>query len=146
MINMSAGQTMLSPRCLKELSQQMETTIYYPPYWELEDKFGFRFVAITLRQSRSASDNGWSGLLYDGQAYHFSRTYDIHVVDRVGAGDAFAAGLIYGLLSGQESAEVIEFAAAASCLKHSITGDFNMVTVDEVCSLLREGGSGRVQR
>lgn len=113
---------------------------------KLRHLFGFQYVAITLRESRSASDNGWSGLLYDGTTCHFSRSYDIHIVDRVGGGDAFAAGLIYSLLTGSAPADAVEFAVAASCLKHSVVGDFNMVTVDEVESLLKEGGSGRVQR
>ncbi len=113
---------------------------------QLTDRFGFKGVAITLRESFSASHNGWSALLYtEGQA-HFSRRYDIQIVDRVGGGDSFAAGLIHGLVSGQAPAEAIEFAVAASCLKHSIKGDYNLVTVAEVEALAGGDGSGRVQR
>jgi 2-dehydro-3-deoxygluconokinase len=106
-----------------------------------------RAVAFTLRESFSASHNGWSACLHDGQQFLMSRRYDItHIVDRVGAGDCFAAGLIYGMLSGLANQETLDFATAASCLKHSIPGDFSRVTVAEVNALLKEGGSGRVQR
>ncbi|HHV75645.1 MAG TPA: sugar kinase [Thermoanaerobacterium sp.] len=113
---------------------------------QLVERFGFKYVAITLRESRSASDNGWSALLYDGKEYYKSRKYDIHIVDRVGGGDSFGGGLIYALLSGKQPQEAIEFAVAASCLKHTIPGDFNMVAVDEVEALAGGDGSGRVQR
>ncbi len=103
-------------------------------------------VAITLRESLSASDNNWSAVLWDGKQFHQSRKYAIHVVDRVGGGDSFGAGLIYGLVTGKGTQDALEFAVAASCLKHSIIGDFNDVTVAEVESLIKEGGSGRVQR
>jgi 2-dehydro-3-deoxygluconokinase len=106
-----------------------------------------RAIAITLRESVSASHNGWSACLHDGRQFLTSRRYEItHIVDRVGAGDCFAAGMIYGMLSGLSSQETLEFAVAASCLKHSIPGDFSRVSVAEVNSLLKEGGSGRVQR
>src|SRR5665213_141922 len=106
-----------------------------------------RAIAITLRESVSASHNGWSACLHDGQRFLTSRRYEItHIVDRVGAGDCFAAGLIYGMLNGLASQETLEFAVAASCLKHSIPGDFSRVSVAEVNALLEEGGSGRVQR
>lgn len=103
-------------------------------------------VAITLRESRSASDNGWSALLAERDGHAFSRHYDISVVDRVGAGDSFAAGLVHALLDGRERQASIEFATAASALKHSIPGDFNLVTLAEVETLARGDGSGRVQR
>jgi 2-dehydro-3-deoxygluconokinase len=103
-------------------------------------------VAITLRESLSASDNNWSAVLWDGKQFYQSRKYAIRVVDRVGGGDSFGAGLIYGLVTGKGTQDALEFAVAASCLKHSIIGDFNDVTVAEVESLMREGGSGRVQR
>lgn len=106
-----------------------------------------RAIAITLRESLSASHNGWSACLHDGQHFLTSRRYDItHIVDRVGAGDCFAAGLIYGMLAGLASQETLEFAVAASCLKHSIPGDFSRLGVAEVNALLEEGGAGRVQR
>ncbi len=113
---------------------------------ELVKKFGFKKVAITLRGSISASDNNWAAMLLDGSECHFSKTYPIHIVDRVGGGDSFAAGLIYGLMKGYSSKDALEFAVAASCLKHSIEGDFNHVTVKEVETLMKGDGSGRVQR
>ena len=113
---------------------------------QLSEKFGFEKVAITLRGSISASDNEWAAMLYsDGKAY-FSPKYSVRIVDRVGGGDSFGAGLIYSLLSGYSTQDAIEFAVAASCLKHSIQGDFNFVSVDEVKSLAKGSGSGRVQR
>jgi 2-dehydro-3-deoxygluconokinase len=104
-------------------------------------------IAITLRESKSASHNGWSACLNDGKEFMLSRHYEItHIVDRVGGGDAFAGGLIYGLQALGSAREALEFAVAASCLKHSIPGDFNRFTVDEVKTLLKGDGSGRVQR
>jgi 2-dehydro-3-deoxygluconokinase len=104
-------------------------------------------IAITLRESHSASHNGWSACLNNRKEFLLSRTYDItHIVDRVGGGDSFAAGLIYGLLSLATHQDALEFAVAASCLKHSIPGDFFRSTVAEVQALLKGGGSGRVQR
>lgn len=104
-------------------------------------------IAITLRESRSASHNGWSACLHDGKNFFLSRRYEItHIVDRVGAGDSFAAGLIYGLNTLPSPGEALEFAAAASCLKHSIPGDFNRFDAREVQALIQGGGSGRVQR
>ena len=103
--------------------------------------------AITLRESHSASHNSWSGCLHNGQEFTVSRRYEItHIVDRVGGGDAFAAGLIYGLLQGMSDAGALDFAVAASCLKHSVVGDYNRVSVAEVESLMRGEASGRVQR
>lgn len=113
---------------------------------QLVDKFGFKKVAITLRESISASVNNWSALLYDGQGFYKSKKYNINIVDRVGGGDSFGAGLIYGLLSDYNMQDTIEFAVAASCLKHTIEGDFNLVSVDEVKNLAKGDGSGRVQR
>ena len=104
-------------------------------------------IAITLRESKSASHNGWSACLHNRQQFLLSRHYDItHIVDRVGGGDCFAGGLIYGLQTLGNHQDALEFAVAASCLKHSIPGDFNRFTVDEVKALLKGGGSGRVQR
>ncbi|MCR5672869.1 MAG: sugar kinase [Lachnospiraceae bacterium] len=113
---------------------------------QLEEKFGFEKVAITLRSSHSASDNDWQGMLYDGSDFYMSKKYNIHIVDRVGGGDSFGAGLICSLLSGSPAQEAIEFAVAASALKQTIEGDFNRVTVDEVKKLAGGDGSGRVQR
>lgn len=104
-------------------------------------------IAITLRESFSASHNGWSACMNNREEFMVSRRYDItHIVDRVGGGDSFAAGLIYGIQAIGNDKEALEFAVAASCLKHSIPGDFNRFTVDEVKGLLKGGGSGRVQR
>ena len=113
---------------------------------QLADRFGFSKVAITLRESLSANDNNWSAMLYDGKEYHFSKTYKIHIVDRVGGGDSFGAGLIAATLLGYDSKNSIEFAVAASCLKHAVEGDFNMVSLDEVTKLAGGDASGRVQR
>ncbi len=104
-------------------------------------------IAITLRESFSASHNGWSACLANNKEFLTSRHYDItHIVDRVGGGDSFAGGLIFGLQTLGSHQEALEFAVAASCLKHSIPGDFNRFTVDEVQALVKGGGSGRVQR
>ena len=104
-------------------------------------------LAITLRESKSASHNGWSACLFDGKDFLLSRHYEItHIVDRVGGGDPFAGGLIYGLLTLGSKQEALEFAVAASCLKHSLPGDFNRFSTDEVKTLLKGHGSGRVQR
>ena len=113
---------------------------------KLTERFGFKGVAITLRESLSASDNNWSGMLYTGGEAYFSKKYAVHIVDRVGGGDSFGGGLIYSLMNGFEPQKTIEFAVAASCLKHSIEGDFNLVTVAEVASLAGGDASGRVQR
>jgi 2-dehydro-3-deoxygluconokinase len=114
---------------------------------ELVQRFGFRTVATTLRGSRSASRNSWAAILSDGTTAWASRTYDIDpIVDRVGAGDAFSGALIYGLLNGWEEQAVVDFATAASCLKHGIPGDFNHVSVAEVSALVAGDASGRVQR
>ena len=113
---------------------------------KLAEKFGFSKVVITLRGSISANDNNWAGMLYTDGSYYFSKNYLVHIVDRVGGGDSFGAGLIYATIQGYEPHQAIEFAVAASCLKHSIEGDFNMVSVDEVVKLAGGDGSGRVQR
>lgn len=104
-------------------------------------------IAVTLRESRSASHNGWSACLNDRKHFIVSKHYEItHIVDRVGGGDSFAGGLIFGLNTMDNNQDALEFAVAASCLKHSIPGDFNRFTVEEVQSLIKGGGSGRVQR
>jgi 2-dehydro-3-deoxygluconokinase len=113
---------------------------------ELVERFDLKLVAITLRESLSASDNGWSALIHDGQECYHSRRYPIHVVDRVGGGDAFGGGLIYALLDGYSTSGAVEFAVAASCLKHTIPGDFNHAELSEVLDLVGGDGSGRVQR
>jgi 2-dehydro-3-deoxygluconokinase len=115
--------------------------------WVLAEYPHLQAIAITLRESHNASHNTWSACLNDRREFLVSRTYEItHIVDRVGGGDSFAGGLIYGLLNLPTQREALEFAVAASCWKHSIPGDFTLVTVDEVNALLKSGGSGRVQR
>lgn len=112
----------------------------------LNEKFGIPIVAITLRTSLSATDNLWAGMLYKDGEYYFSKEYPIHIVDRVGGGDSFGGGLIYAISENYSNQDTIEFAVAASCLKHSIEGDFNEVSVAEVKKLMKGDGSGRVQR
>jgi 2-dehydro-3-deoxygluconokinase len=112
----------------------------------LADRFGFKKVAITLRESFSASENSWAAMLYDGNNFYFSNKYLIHIVDRIGGGDSFSAGLVYAMMQKMPPKESLEFAVAASCLKHSIEGDFNQVSVDEVKKLASGDASGRVQR
>ena len=113
---------------------------------QLVRRFGCKKVAITLRTSLSAFDNKWAGLLYAGGKAYFSPEYLIHIVDRVGGGDSFGGGLIYALATGRKPQAAIDFAVAASCLKHSIEHDFNHVTVAEVESLAAGNATGRVQR
>jgi len=114
---------------------------------QLKAQFGFKYVAITLRESISANHNNWSAMLYDGNQAYFSKRYEIrNIVDRVGGGDSFGAGLIYGFLSELGNQESLEFAVAASCLKHSSEGDYNVVSVAEVNALAGGNASGRVQR
>ncbi|MBO4500921.1 MAG: sugar kinase [Clostridia bacterium] len=113
---------------------------------QLTERFGFKGVAITLRESFSANDNDWSAMLYTGGQAYFSKKYSIHIVDRVGGGDSFGAGLIHSLANGKGPQYALEFAVAASCLKHSVEGDYNMVSESEVEALMKGSGSGRVQR
>ncbi len=128
---------------------KVDANAYLPVCQALKNRFPqLGTIAFTLRGSISASHNSWSGLLWDGEAMHTARNYQItHIVDRVGGGDAFAAGLIYGLRShAGEPQRALDFAVAAACLKHSIPGDFNLVTVPEVEKLMGGDLSGRVSR
>ena len=113
---------------------------------QLKARFGCEKVAITLRGSITANDNNWAAMLYDGEQAYFSPTYLVHIVDRVGGGDSFGGGLIYALLQEKAPQDAINFAVAASCLKHTIEHDFNLVSVAEVEALAKGNGSGRVQR
>lgn len=114
---------------------------------QLIKRFNLKYVSISLRGSKSATVNDWSGMLYDGTKAYISRNYHIdYIVDRIGGGDAYSAGIIYGLMTGQDLQETVEFAAAAGCLKHSIHGDFNLVSFGEVQALVGGDGSGRIQR
>lgn len=122
---------------------------YFNVAKKLKDTYNFKTVSITLRESFSASKNGWSALLLDDKDCKIpyrSKRYDIEIVDRVGGGDSFTGGLIFGLLTKENTKDALEFAVAASCLKHSIPGDFNLVSIDEVEKLVKSGGSGRVER
>ncbi|MDD2301910.1 MAG: sugar kinase [Eubacteriales bacterium] len=112
----------------------------------LTERFGFQKVAITLRGSISASENNWAAMVYTNGTSYFSKEYNIKIVDRVGGGDSFGAGLIYGCLTGKSDREALEFAVAASCLKHSVEGDYNLVSAAEVEALAGGDASGRVQR
>lgn len=129
-------------------SGQINKSLYKYVAKEICDKYGCEKVAITLRESISASYNGWSGILYDSNENkpYFSSHYTMDIIDRVGGGDSFTGALIYKLITCTNYQEVIEFAVAASCLKHSIEGDFNRVTIQEVENLIKNGGNGRVQR
>ena len=110
-------------------------------------EFGLKYVVSTLRESYSASDNGWKAMIYNGETFYVSRHYEIHpIVDRVGGGDSFSAGIIHGLASGKSFDWALEFAVAASALKHTIPGDVNMVSLSEVESLMAGNANGRVER
>lgn len=119
---------------------------YKSIFKQMKERFGFKFIASTLRESFSASDNGWSALLYDGETFYHTRKYNIHLVDRGGGGASFAAGLIYSLLNNYSIEDAGEFAVAASALKQTIVGDFNLATLGEVKQLMGGDASGRVQR
>ncbi|MEO8721584.1 MAG: sugar kinase [Ginsengibacter sp.] len=119
---------------------------YKDVFQQMKKKFGFKYIASTLRQSHSASDNGWSALVYDGSEFYHSKQYEIRIIDRVGSGDSFASGFIYALASGMNLKDAAEFSVAASALKHTIPGDLNHATLSEVESLLQGDASGRVQR
>lgn len=113
---------------------------------QMVKRYGLKMQAITLRESISASRNGWSAILHDGAACYTSKYYGIDLVDRIGGGDSFAGGLIYGLCNGMEKQDALEFAVAASCIKQTIPGDFNLASKEEVLALVKGNASGRVQR
>jgi 2-dehydro-3-deoxygluconokinase len=119
---------------------------YKDVFRQMKERFGFKLIASSLRESYSASDNGWSALVYDGSEYYHTRKYQVRIVDRVGSGDSFAGGLIYGLVSGMSMPDAAEFGVAAGALKHTIPGDLNHATLSEVKDLMKGDGSGRVQR
>ncbi len=112
----------------------------------LTELFGCKYVALTLRDGSSASNNSYSGMIYHGNESVISKEYDIQIIDRIGAGDAFTAGIIYQLMRESDLKTVVEYATAAACLKHTIPGDFNLSTVKEVEMVMYGGHSGRVQR
>jgi 2-dehydro-3-deoxygluconokinase len=119
---------------------------YKDVFQQMKEKFGFKYIASTLRESHSASDNGWSALVYDGKEFYHSKQYEVRIIDRVGSGDSFASGFIYALVSGMNLKDAAEFGVAASALKHTIPGDLNHATLSEVQGLMKGDVSGRVQR
>jgi 2-dehydro-3-deoxygluconokinase len=120
---------------------------YYEIFKQMAKEFNFKYVISTLRESFSATHNGWKALIYNGEEFYESKRYDINpIIDRVGGGDSFSGGVIHGLLTKPTQGEALEFAVAASALKHTINGDFNLVSVDEVESLAGGNANGRVQR
>jgi len=134
------------PKHTDVTSGALEIDSYKEIFKEMKETFGFKMVATTLRESYSANKNGWSALLYDGDSFYQSKKYIINpIIDRVGGGDSFSGGLIHGLLT-KDKQQAIEFAVAASALKHTIPGDFNQVSEEEVLILTKGDASGRVQR
>ena len=128
-------------------SEKADAEGYYGIFKGMMKEFGFKYVVSTLRESLSATHNGWKALIYDGKEFYQSKHYDINpIIDRVGGGDSFSGGLIHGLLTKETQGEALEFAVAASALKHTIPGDFNLVSADEVESLAGGNANGRVQR
>ena len=119
---------------------------YYDVFKAMKEEFGFKYIATSLRESYSASENGWQGLLYDGKDFYSSKKYKITLVDRLGGGDAFSAGLIYSLLEKKELQYAVDFATASSALKQTIVGDFNISTLGEIERLVEGDGTGRVIR
>lgn len=124
----------------------LDIDAYCEVFKRLKEKFNFKYIGSTLRESFSASDNGWSALIYDGNEFYHSKKYNLHLVDRGGGGASFAAGMIYGILNKMSLKDTCEFATAASALKQTITGDFNLATLDEVKTLMGGDASGRVRR
>ena len=124
-----------------------EAEDYKDIFSRMQQEFGFKYVVTTLRESFSASNNGWKAMIYDGREFYTSRRYEITpIVDRVGGGDSFSAGIIHGLVNGMSQSDALEFAVAASALKHTIPGDVNMVSIKEVESLVAGHTNGRVDR
>lgn len=138
----------ISPENNNVESGKLNKTGYEYVAKKICSEYGCSMVAISLRESYSASMNGWSALLYNASEAkpYYSRQYEIQIVDRVGSGDSFTAGIIYGLIMGKSSQDIVEFAVAASCLKHTVEGDYNRTTCLEIENLLKSGGNGRVQR
>ncbi|MDE7213294.1 MAG: sugar kinase, partial [Anaeroplasmataceae bacterium] len=120
---------------------------YHKIFEQMAKEFGFKYVISTLRESFSATHNGWKALIYNGKEFYESKRYDINpIIDRIGGGDSFSGGIIHGLLTKETQGEALEFAVAASALKHTINGDFNLVSASEVESLAGGNANGRVQR
>ena len=128
------------------LNGQINTDSYEIVAKKMVDTFGLDYQAITLRESISANRNGWSAIIHDGKKCSRSQRYTIDVVDRIGAGDSFSGGLIYAISSNYKIDDALEFAVASSCLKHTIPGDFNLVSREDVLNLVKGNSAGRVQR
>lgn len=126
---------------------QTDAAGYEGIFKQMKEEFGFKYVVSTLRESFSATHNGWKALIYDGKEFYQSKRYDIDpIIDRVGGGDSFSGGLIHGMLTKETQGDALEFAVAASALKHTINGDFNLVSEAEVNALVGGSANGRVQR
>lgn len=136
----------LKPKKTDVYKGKIDIEGYKNIFRKMKEIYNFKYIGTTLRESYSASDNGWSVLVYDGKRFYQSKKYDIHLVDRGGGGSAFAAGLIFGIMSGESIEYTAEFAAAASALKQTIWGDFNLINSAEVKELLKGDISGRIQR
>lgn len=136
----------LKPEGTDVYESKLDESGYQAIFRKMKELYGFRYIGCTLRESYSASDNGWSVLCYDGESFARSRHYDIHLVDRGGGGASFAAGFIYGISQKLPLQTVAEFAGAASALKHTVYGGMNLVTAPEVWELAKGDSSGRVQR
>lgn len=135
-----------TPKGLDVTKGKLDAKAYEQIFKEMQAAFGFKYVISSLRESYSASDNGWSACLYDSKNFYQSAKYTVRIVDRVGGGDSFAAGIICSLLEGKDSQATLDFAVAASALKHTVIGDFNLMNRQEVESLVNGNASGRVQR
>jgi 2-dehydro-3-deoxygluconokinase len=135
-----------SSKNLDDKTGRLTVDGYKDVFVQLKNKFDFKYIATTLRKSHSASDNHGAALIYDGNCFHQTKEYDVRIIDRVGSGDSFASGFIYGMVSGMQFPDAAEFGVAASALKHTIPGDLNHVTVQEVMEILKGDGSGQVQR
>jgi 2-dehydro-3-deoxygluconokinase len=153
-VDVSIGNEEDAEKCLGVAAEGVDVTTgeidveaYRPVVQELLDKFGFKKVAITLRESHSADDNGWSAIFFDGDEILIGNKYEVRIVDRVGGGDSFCAGMIYGLnQQAWDSRQVLDFAVAASAMSHTFHGDFNLVSVKEVMAVVGGDVTGRVQR
>lgn len=128
------------------ITEEINIEAYKELFEEMKNKFGFKCLASTIRKSYSASDNGLSALVFDGSELYQTKEYDIRIIDRVGSGDSFVSGLIYGMITGMKIKDAAEFGVAAAALKHTIPGDMNHATLDEVTKLMNGDTSGRVQR
>lgn len=135
-----------TPKGLNVESGHVEAAAYEEIFKQMIEEFGFKYVVSSLRVSHSATNNGWSAAISDGETFYHSKEYELHIVDRVGGGDSFAAGVITGLLDGKSPQDALEFGVAASAIKHTVKGDFNHASRAEVEKLVAGDGSGRVQR